>query len=84
MCSVSVSYEVIYFVNCMALSPLPLSLTTGVPNLFMVETIDSVKLADKVNGSWQRLRAANSQRLKIMVQINTSGEESEYQCSLSS
>lgn len=50
----------------------------GVPNLFMVETIDSVKLADKVNGSWQKLRAANSQRLKIMVQINTSGEESKH------
>ncbi|KAJ8285585.1 hypothetical protein GJAV_G00028500 [Gymnothorax javanicus] len=50
----------------------------GVPNLFMVETIDSIKLADKVNASWQRLRAANSQRLKIMVQLNTSGEESKH------
>ncbi|KAG9354435.1 hypothetical protein JZ751_001144 [Albula glossodonta] len=50
----------------------------GVPNLFMVETIDSVKLADKVNSSWQRLRAANTQRLKIMVQINTSGEDSKH------
>ncbi|XP_041955019.1 pyridoxal phosphate homeostasis protein isoform X1 [Alosa sapidissima] len=50
----------------------------GVPNLFMVETVDSAKLADKVNSSWQRIRAANTQRLKIMVQINTSGEDSKH------
>ncbi|CAB1330260.1 unnamed protein product [Coregonus sp. 'balchen'] len=49
----------------------------GVPNLFMVETVDSAKLADKVNSSWQRLRAASTHKLKIMVQINTSGEESK-------
>uniref|UniRef100_A0A8C3ZDP3 Pyridoxal phosphate homeostasis protein n=1 Tax=Denticeps clupeoides TaxID=299321 RepID=A0A8C3ZDP3_9TELE len=50
----------------------------GVPNLFMVETVDSIKLADKVNSSWQKIRAANTQRLKVMVQINTSGEESKH------
>ncbi|KAG7481105.1 hypothetical protein MATL_G00063170 [Megalops atlanticus] len=50
----------------------------GVPNLFMVETLDSVKLADRVNSSWQRLRTVNTQRLKVMVQINTSGEESKH------
>ncbi|XP_031659907.1 pyridoxal phosphate homeostasis protein-like isoform X2 [Oncorhynchus kisutch] len=50
----------------------------GVPNLFMVETVDSVKLADKVNSSWLRLRTASTQTLKIMVQINTSGEESKH------
>lgn len=50
----------------------------GVPNLYMVETIDSVKLAEKVNSSWQKMRAANTQRLKIMVQINTSGEDSKH------
>ncbi|XP_048835978.1 pyridoxal phosphate homeostasis protein [Brienomyrus brachyistius] len=50
----------------------------GVPNLFMVETVDSVKLAERVNGSWQRLRAANTQRLKVMVQVNTSGEDSKH------
>ncbi|KAF7663925.1 hypothetical protein LDENG_00194580 [Lucifuga dentata] len=50
----------------------------GVPNLFLVETVDSVKLADKVNSSWQRLRGASTQRLKIMVQINTSGEQSKH------
>ncbi|KAK1154140.1 pyridoxal phosphate homeostasis protein [Acipenser oxyrinchus oxyrinchus] len=49
----------------------------GVPCLFMVETVDSVKLADRLNSSWQNLRA-NAQRLKIMVQINTSGEDSKH------
>ncbi|XP_070766636.1 pyridoxal phosphate homeostasis protein isoform X1 [Enoplosus armatus] len=48
----------------------------GVPNLFLVETVDSAKLADKVNSSWQRIRGASTQRLKVMVQINTSGEQS--------
>ena len=43
----------------------------------MVETVDSAKLADKVNSSWQRLRAAGTQRLKVMLQINTSGEQSQ-------
>lgn len=50
----------------------------GVPNLDMVETIDSVKLADKLNSSWQKLRSSNTQGLKVMVQINTSGEESKH------
>ncbi|XP_027871969.1 pyridoxal phosphate homeostasis protein isoform X2 [Xiphophorus couchianus] len=50
----------------------------GVPNLFLVETIDSAKLADKVNSSWQRLRGAGSQRLKVMVQVNTSGEQNKH------
>ena len=46
----------------------------------MVETVDSVKLADKVNSSWQRLRAAGSQRLRVLLQINTSGEQSASFC----
>ncbi|GAA6107059.1 pyridoxal phosphate homeostasis protein isoform X1 [Tachysurus ichikawai] len=50
----------------------------GVPNLYMVETIDSVKLADKLNSSWQKLRSSNTQGLKVMVQINTSGEENKH------
>ncbi|CAM4702548.1 pyridoxal phosphate homeostasis protein [Caretta caretta] len=48
----------------------------AVPNLFMVETVDSVKLADKMNSSWQK--KGSSQRLKIMVQVNTSGEDSKH------
>ncbi|XP_023486307.2 pyridoxal phosphate homeostasis protein isoform X2 [Equus caballus] len=48
----------------------------AVPNLSMLETVDSVKLADKVNSSWQK--KGSPERLKIMVQINTSGEESKH------
>ncbi|XP_037687292.1 pyridoxal phosphate homeostasis protein isoform X1 [Choloepus didactylus] len=48
----------------------------GVPNLFMLETVDSVKLAEKVNSSWQKKNSP--ERLKVMVQINTSGEESKH------
>lgn len=48
----------------------------AVPNLSMLETIDSVKLADKVNSSWQK--KGSTERLKVMVQINTSGEDNKH------
>uniref|UniRef100_A0A8C5U8B4 Pyridoxal phosphate binding protein n=1 Tax=Malurus cyaneus samueli TaxID=2593467 RepID=A0A8C5U8B4_9PASS len=48
----------------------------AVPNLFMLETVDSVKLADRVNSSWQK--KGSSQKLKVMVQVNTSGEDSKW------
>ncbi|XP_053125595.1 pyridoxal phosphate homeostasis protein [Hemicordylus capensis] len=48
----------------------------AVPNLFMLETVDSLKLADRVNGSWQK--RGSSEKLKIMVQVNTSGEDSKH------
>lgn len=41
----------------------------------MLETVDSVKLADRVNSSWQK--KGSSQKLKVMVQVNTSGEDSK-------
>lgn len=43
----------------------------------MLETVDSVKLADRVNSSWQK--KGSPQRLKVMVQVNTSGEDSKWQ-----
>ncbi|XP_072353077.1 pyridoxal phosphate homeostasis protein [Scyliorhinus torazame] len=46
------------------------------PNLFMIETIDSIKLADKVDLSWQKKKT--SQKLKVMVQVNTSEEDSKH------
>lgn len=51
--------------------------SVAVPNLFMLETVDSVKLADRVNSSWQK--KGSPQRLKVMVQVNTSGEDSKWQ-----
>lgn len=40
----------------------------------MVETVDSEKLADNLNKQWLKYRNEEG-KLKIMVQINTSGEE---------
>ena len=47
----------------------------GVPNLFMIETIHSENIATTVNAAWERLKKPG--RLKVMLQINTSGEESK-------
>ncbi|KAJ2940548.1 hypothetical protein O0L34_g6483 [Tuta absoluta] len=48
----------------------------GSPNLFMVETIDSEKLADSVNKQWTKIRK-EEKKLNVMVQVNTSGEEAK-------
>lgn len=45
------------------------------PNLFMVETVDSEKLASALNDSYEKNRKTADARLKVMVQVNTSGEE---------
>lgn len=50
-------------------------LSQGVPNLFMIETIDSSKLASAINASWQKQE--KPYRLKVMVQVNTSLEQSK-------
>ncbi|XP_074642029.1 pyridoxal phosphate homeostasis protein-like [Tubulanus polymorphus] len=51
---------------------------TGVPNLFMVETVDSDKLAMALNNSWQK--CGKDEPLRIMVQVNTSGEQNKSGC----
>ncbi|KAL8462684.1 hypothetical protein ACS0TY_033635 [Phlomoides rotata] len=50
-------------------------LLSGVPNLAVVETVDDEKIANHLNRV-----AGNIGRkpLKVMVQVNTSGEESKY------
>ncbi|XP_018416524.1 PREDICTED: proline synthase co-transcribed bacterial homolog protein [Nanorana parkeri] len=48
----------------------------ALPNLYILETVDSVKLADKVNASWQK--KGSTEKLKVMVQVNTSSEESKH------
>ena len=47
----------------------------AIPNLFMVETVDSDKLATALDAACQKL-AKQSKRLKVMVQVNTSREPS--------
>jgi len=54
----------------------------AIPNLFMVETVDSAKLATALDAACQKCTLPRSERLKIMVQVNTSREPSQY-CLLS-
>lgn len=46
----------------------------SIPNLYLIETVDSQKLATHLNKSWPNFRPSDS-KLKIMVQVNTSGEQ---------
>lgn len=46
---------------------------TKVPRLEMVETIDSVKLANELNKRWSSISPSNP--LNVLVQVNTSQEE---------
>jgi len=50
---------------------------TSVPNLWMVETVDSAKLATRLSAGCERAGRALDDRLGVMVQVNTSGEESK-------
>ncbi|XP_031563055.1 pyridoxal phosphate homeostasis protein-like [Actinia tenebrosa] len=51
---------------------------TAIPNLFMVETINSTQLATALNKSWGR--TDNKEPLKVMVEVNTSNEKSKMGC----
>ena len=50
-------------------------LLEGVPSLAMVETVDSEKLASRLDAA---VAALARPPLAVMVQVNTSGEESKY------
>lgn len=45
-----------------------------IPNLYMLETIDSVKLADKLQNACSQYR---SNPLKVLIQVDTSGEDTK-------
>uniref|UniRef100_A0AAV1U825 Pyridoxal phosphate homeostasis protein n=1 Tax=Peronospora matthiolae TaxID=2874970 RepID=A0AAV1U825_9STRA len=47
-------------------------LVRDVPNLYMVETVDSIKIANALNKASSEFR---TEKLNVMVQVNTSGEE---------
>ncbi|KAK9845726.1 hypothetical protein WJX81_000672 [Elliptochloris bilobata] len=51
------------------------ALIEGVPNLAMVETVDSMKLANKLDAA---VGGSGRPPLPVLVQVNTSGEESKY------
>lgn len=46
-----------------------------IPNLFMVETVDSEKLASALNNAYEKYRKTSDDRLRVMIQVNTSGEK---------
>ena len=52
------------------------ALVAGVPNLACVETVDSAKLADKLQQA--AVAAGRAEALGVLVQVNTSGEESKH------
>lgn len=44
------------------------------PGLHMIQTIDNLKLAETVNNSWKSNRMETEGKLKVLIQVNTSGE----------
>lgn len=42
--------------------------------MHMIQTIDSEKLAEAVNSSWERSRSETDGNLRVLIQVNTSGE----------
>lgn len=72
-------------------------LAESVPNLWCVESVDSVKKADKLDAGWAKWldndgkgtdegtkegeeEEEKDRRLRVMVQVNTSGEEAKSGC----
>eukprot|EP00300_Choanocystis_sp_HF-7_P012899 c18081_g1_i1.p1 GENE.c18081_g1_i1~~c18081_g1_i1.p1 ORF type:complete len:226 (-),score=43.54 c18081_g1_i1:144-821(-) len=49
-----------------------------IPNLWMVESVDSTKLSRELNNACKATRPQNP--LNVLVQVNTSGEESKSGC----
>ena len=47
------------------------------PNLYMIETVDSEKLATKLNSGWAKTESTDDP-LHVMIQVNTSAEEGEF------
>ncbi|CAD6211966.1 GSCOCG00003924001-RA-CDS [Cotesia congregata] len=52
----------------------------AVPNLWVVETVDSNKLATALDIAWPKFRRSDDSKLNIMVQVNTSKEEEKSGC----
>jgi len=50
----------------------------ALPNLYMVESVDSLKLAQKLDQACQKV--GRPTKLNVLIQVNTSGEESKSGC----
>lgn len=53
-----------------------MSFVLDVRNLFVIETVDSEKLAETINKAIKNIPSFANEKLKVMVQVNTSGEQS--------
>ena len=53
----------------------------NIPNLFMVESVDSDKLATALNNAFEKSRKNSDEHMKVMIQVNTSGEQEKSGCS---
>ncbi|KAL6257150.1 hypothetical protein P5V15_012082 [Pogonomyrmex californicus] len=51
----------------------------NIPNLYIIETVSSNKLANALNNSWPKFRKDDS-KLNVMVQVNTSQEKEKNGC----
>lgn len=47
----------------------------NLPGLYMVQTVDTEKLAESLNGAIEKNSTDSLAKLKILIQINTSGED---------
>lgn len=47
------------------------------PNLYMIQTVDSERLANGLNTAWEKIQNDNKNPLSVLIQINTSGEETK-------
>ncbi|XP_051157940.1 pyridoxal phosphate homeostasis protein [Leptopilina boulardi] len=54
----------------------------GIKNLFIIETVDSEKLASALDVGWMKFSKNDDSKLKIMVQINTSNEAEKNGCKI--
>ncbi|XP_066586377.1 pyridoxal phosphate homeostasis protein [Prorops nasuta] len=54
----------------------------AVPNLYLIETVDSEKIAAALDNAWPKFRKSNDTKLKVMVQVNTSKEEEKSGCEI--
>ncbi|XP_011702292.1 PREDICTED: proline synthase co-transcribed bacterial homolog protein [Wasmannia auropunctata] len=53
-----------------------------IPNLYVIETVNSDKLANALNNSWPKFRKSDDSKLNVMVQVNTSQEEEKNGCDI--
>ncbi|XP_012054251.1 PREDICTED: proline synthase co-transcribed bacterial homolog protein [Atta cephalotes] len=54
----------------------------SIPNLYIIETVDSDRLANALNNSWPKFRKRNDSKLNVMIQVNTSQEKEKNGCDI--